>query len=132
MPACSREAHTKLHPHTIVKLCYKRGMGRPRKTVDEALMVEMYREGMSLRAIAAMQGVSQTTVASCLEKAGQCRRRTQEENQRRWPRVSRACATCNEPFAVRQGHLARGRRRVGNGDVGLYCSRACWNRAQQR
>jgi hypothetical protein len=95
-------------------------------------MVGMYREGMSLRAVAAMQGVSQTTVASCLEKAGQWRRRTQEENQRRWPRVRRVCATCDEPFAVRQGHLARGRSRSGNGDLGLYCSRACWNREQQQ
>jgi hypothetical protein len=72
-------------------------MGRPKKTVDEALMVGMYREGMSLRAVAAMQGVSQTTVASCLEKAGQWRRRTQEENQRRWPRVRRVCAPVTNP-----------------------------------
>jgi hypothetical protein len=100
-------------------------MGRPGKPVDEALMVGMYRKGMSLRGVAAMQGVSQTTVASCLEKAGQLRRGTQEENQRRWPRLSRVCAACNEPFAVRQGHLARG-------DKGLFCSKTCYDVEQRQ
>jgi hypothetical protein len=100
-------------------------MGRPGKPVDEALMVGMYRKGMSLRGVAAMQGVSQTTVASCLEKAGQLRRGTQEGNQLRHPRVSRVCEIYRQPFTIRQGHLARG-------DLGLYCSRACRDHAQRQ
>jgi hypothetical protein len=44
--------------------------------MDEAEVVALYRGRLSLRAVAAAHGVSQTTVATWLKSAGEARRGT--------------------------------------------------------
>jgi hypothetical protein len=108
-------------------------MKKPLKPIDDSLLVALYREGKSLRAIAAEAGVHWTTVAKRLEVMGEPRRGTHEGNQRRYPRLGRFCAMCGNAFTIRQGHLARGASRGGTcSDLGLFCSHRCWAWDQRR
>ncbi|HKD66184.1 MAG TPA: hypothetical protein VKB84_05035 [Candidatus Binataceae bacterium] len=92
-------------------------MGRRVRRVDEAEVVALYRGGLSLRAVAATRGVSQTTVATWLKSAGEARRGTQEASQERWPRANITCSVCDTVFSKRSSAVARGVRISAAGDA---------------